>query len=193
MSQTTHPRVPPTLRPSSREDLERRRQGVLATGPSGTVYRIRKVNLARSAEAGFLPSSLKTLAQAAIRAQMTGDADGMPDVDFDQLEAARAEERTVNDRLVLATVIDPPLTVEDLGTGELADDPVLPAVDYEWLVKVARGEASRDFEGRPLFGPDPVAILETFQHHHGCNDGCPHCAAVDEEFFRQERRRQGAG
>lgn len=183
-------RVPPTFKPSSRADLEARRKGVVARGPSGAVYRIRKVNLRRQVELGSLPTELRKIALASVRSQMNGGevASELTEDDMDALNARRQAQRDEDDRLLLATVIEPKLTLDDLGTDELDDDPVVPAVDQEWLVAVARGTATRDGEGRSLWGPDPVTLIQVFQREHDCQPDCKHCAGVDEEFNEQIRR-----
>jgi len=182
MPTKTQPRVPPTLRPSSRADLERKRKGVLATGPSGAVYRIRKVNLARHAEAGGMTAQLR---RAAVEAMTKGG--GTPEgtiaqLDPDVLQEMLEQEREVSDRLVLATVIEPKLTPEDLGGDDLEDDPVLPAVDYEWLLAVAQGKRVQDGQGRILWGPAPLDLWDVWRDAHKRHGLCSDedCAACEE-------------
>lgn len=177
-------RVPSTLSPSSRADLEQRRRGVLAVGPSGAVYRVRKPSLRRHLDAGSLPLELRRLTamRSAVGAAESGGPRDLTEEDLEALGQAEVENRAQNDRLVLATVIEPPLELADLGTGELDDDPVLPALDYDWLLGVAQGSVVRDAEDRMIFGPEPRSRFESFQRHHSCGDDCAACAAVIAEF-----------
>lgn len=177
------PAVTPTLKPSSRAELERKKKGVVARGPSGALYRIRKPNLARYLEAGALPTELRRLALRAVNSELgSGPAAQMTEEDLEAMSAAREQQRAYHDRLVLATVIEPPLKPEDLGSGELEDDPFLPAVDYEWLLAVAQGSEQRDAEDRMLWGPEPRSRMEIFQRHHECAEDCEACGRVVAEF-----------
>lgn len=175
MGTMTQERVPPSLQPSSRADLEKKRHGVLAEGPSGAVYRIRKVNLARHAEAGGMTARLREAAVAAISKGATSPVEALQELKQEEVSELFADERGYLDRLVIATVIEPALTEEDLGTGELADDPVLPTVDYEWLLQVARGREYRDGRGRWLWGSPPLDAWEIWIKAHGCGDNCADC------------------
>jgi hypothetical protein len=177
--------IPPTLQPSTRADLERKRKGVLAVAPSGTTYRIRKVNLQRHVREGGLSTELKRIALKAVSASQNGGdpMSMMDDGDLEKFLEAETETKDYNDRIVLATVIEPPLSEEDLGTGELDDDPMLPPVDYDWLLGVAQGRIIRDAEDRMLWGPEPKHRMEVFQRHHSCDPAtCKGCAAVVDEF-----------
>jgi hypothetical protein len=176
--------VTPTRKPSSRDELERRRTGVLATGPSGSVYRIRKVNIQRQALEGTLPRELRELALNVV--SRSNGRDPMRElarqIDEEKLAELISETKSQNDRLVLATVIEPELVLEDLGTGELDDDPVLPAVDYEWLLAIAKGLEDRDAEQRMLWGPEPRNRMEIFQEAHNCAEDCKDCDEVIRQF-----------
>jgi hypothetical protein len=178
------PGIMPTLRPSSREELERKRSGVIATGPSGTVYRIRKINLERQAFGGSLPRELKQLAlSVAAKSDGRNPAAVLAgQLDADKLAELMDEQKGYNDRLVLATVIEPALTEEDLGTGAIDDDPFLPAIDYVWLLRVAKGEEDRDAEDRMLWGPEPKSRMEIFRRAHECLEDCEACVTVVKEF-----------
>jgi hypothetical protein len=178
-------KIPPSRWPS-RANLEARRKGVEAVGPSGEPYRIRKINMMRRLAMGNLPVELQ---QIALKAANIG-ADGTPAADLsllsaddrtkliEQQEAQALVNREENDKLVLATVLEPRLTLEDLGTGELDDDPLLPAVDYEWLVQVARGERLTDANGKWLWGPAPKLLIQHFRDQHECGEECAACEAV---------------
>ena len=169
--------VPPTLQPSSRADLERKRNGVVAQGPSGAVYRIRKLNLARQAAAGGMTTKLRDAAiEAMTKTGEKGDVGAfVRELGPDVVKEALDEERAYQDRLVLATVIEPELTEEDLGGDDLTDDPVLPAVDYEWLLAVARGRERRDGQGRWLWGPPPLDLWDVWRDAHECDQECKGC------------------
>jgi hypothetical protein len=169
----TKPRVPGTPQPSSREDLEQRRHGVVAAGPSGNIYRVRQPNLQRHALTGGLPLKLRQMAMAGaqgVNRMFAGD-DGA-------LSEEGEETRQYLDRLVLAVIIEPELTVEDLGTGALDDDPLLPPIDYKWALEIGLMEQDRDGEGRLLWGRPPLSNWATFREHHDCPDPCPACEGV---------------
>lgn len=168
-----HAAIVPTLAPSSRADLEQKRKGVVARGPSGAVYRLRQINLQRHALSGGLPAQLIQVAmegQEAIGAmfeQMARGADG---------DADQAPIRDYLDNLVIASVIEPVLGKDDLGDpGKLDDDALVPAVDYEWIVSVAFRESDVDAEGRRLWGVEPFSRFQLFRDFHGCAADCEGC------------------
>lgn len=151
----TRARVPATLRPSSRDELEQLREGKVVTAPSGARYRIRRINLERHALSGGLPASLVQVAmegQEAIGKLFEQIAQG--DSNADRRETVLG----YLDRLVLATVIDPPLTEEDLGDpSDLTSDALLPADDYKFFVGIAMGEVDYDAADQRIWGVDPLS------------------------------------
>lgn len=152
----------------SRQALQERKPPIVR-GPSGATYRLRKVNLERHALGGGLPVKLRRAAMEGVKGleAILGDeeTDG----------SAVNETRDYLDSLVLATIVEPPLTKDDLGTGQLDDDPVLPAQDYAWAVKVAMGEEEYDADGRRLWGLEPLDRFATFRVFHGCDEDCEGC------------------
>jgi len=171
-------RVPETLVASSRDDLERKRKGILAKGPSGAVYRLRQINLERHALSGGLPAAL---IQVALEGQQ---AIGKLFEDMAAEQAAgeggnNAPVREYLDNLVLASVMEPALTRDDLGDpNRLDDDALVPPQDYQWLVSVAFREADTDAEGRRLWGVEPLSTFRVFRDFHGCEEDCSSCEAV---------------
>lgn len=153
----------------SRDALKRIRENPpIVRGPSGATYSIRKVNLERHALGGGLPVNLR-------RAAMEGVKGLEKLLDAEDSGDGVNETRDYLDGLVLATVVEPQLTKEDLGNGELDDDPLLPAQDYAWLVKVAMGEEEYDADGRRLWGREPLDRFATFRAFHGCDESCEGC------------------
>src|SRR5215510_14061443 len=53
--------LPPAPKPTSRADLERRRKGFVARGPSGEWYRLRPLSFERHAFAGGMPPLLTSV------------------------------------------------------------------------------------------------------------------------------------
>jgi hypothetical protein len=167
----------------SRSQLERQRKAkTVYRGPSGATYRLRKVNLERHALSGGLPVKLRKAAMEGVkgleRLLATEEDDAAQGITADAVAgdgAGRNETRDYLDDLVLATVVAPALKREDLGTGQLDDDPLLPAVDYAWLVKVAMGEEQYDGDGRRLWGLEPLDRFATFRAFHGCDADCEGC------------------
>lgn len=135
--------------PVRREELEARRGGVVCPGPSGTIYRVRSLNLTRHMMSGGLPPELLAVAQQASRGLDRAVAESTsPEM--------LAAMREYSDRLVLAVIVEPSLTLADLGDPtNLEDEPLLPAVDYEWALALAEGKTDEDGEGRRIWGPAP--------------------------------------
>lgn len=175
---TRKPKIVETLVVSSRDDLERKRKGILATGPSGSVYRLRQINLERHALSGGLPAALIQVAlegQAAI-------TNLFEDMAARQTETGQGGESPVReylDNLVLASVMEPELTRMDLGDPtKLDDDALVPPLDYQWIVSVAFRESDTDAEGRKLWGVEPLSRFQIFRDFHGCTESCSSCEAV---------------
>lgn len=170
------PRIPSTLKPSSRAELEKRRKGFVARGPSGIWYRLRPLSIERHAFAGGMPPSL---------AQVVGESEesvatllqelARPDQTPEEREASKEVVRYL-DRIVLASVMEPALTEDDLGdAGNLANESLVPAEDFMWLVSVALRSTAHDAEGRRLFGFEPELQLNIFRAFHECAEDCEHC------------------
>lgn len=172
-------RVPETLQPTSREQLEANRNGKLARAPSGNVYRLRQINLQRFALAGGLPPMIAHIAvegRDALNALF--EAMAKPE---QTAEERKANEEIVGflDRLVCGCLIEPQLEPSDLGSpGQLDVNPALPAVDYEWLVAVAFREADVDADGRRLWDVEPFDRFQFFRELHECDEGCEGCQRV---------------
>lgn len=172
-------RITPTPSPSTREELEAKRNGVVATGPSGARYRIRPVNPERHALAGGLPTELRKVAM-----QVANGGDPLRAAARELVESGEEELKLIqdaamayNDQLVLAAVVEPELTVDDLGKGETLDeDPLVPANDYQWLLSVAKGDEEYDAEGMHLWGLEPLNRFATFRELHSCSPDCEGCA-----------------
>lgn len=171
------PKVTPTFQPDSREELERRRHGVIAQGPSGAVYRIRAINLQRHALSGGLPERLRQLAMQGARGlnRILAAAD-------EEVNEVGETVRDYMDNLVLATIMEPELTKDDLGTGALDDDPLLHPADYVWAFQIAMREEDRDGDGRLLWGKEPLDRFQTFREEHVCENDCVACQRVIERF-----------
>lgn len=153
--------VEPTLAPSSRADLEQLKQGVVAAGPGGGVYRLRQLNFERHALAGSLPAVLVRVAMGGKNAidQVLQEI-GRDDAPDEDTVAYRQQIRDYLDELVLASVIEPKLTRDDLPGNELADDALVPARDYQWLVSVALREEDYDAAGNRLWGVEPLSRFQ---------------------------------
>lgn len=156
MAKTKPAAVPPTLTASSREALEERRNGKVVIAPSGERYRIRQLNLERHALSGGLPAVLVQIAmegQAAIGKMFTQIGAG---------ETVNGEEaaavRDYLDELVVASVIEPRLTKDDLGDPtDLKSDALVPPNDYVFLVSVALREVDYDETGERIWGIEPLS------------------------------------
>lgn len=153
----------------SRAQLEKRTPPIVR-GPSGATYRVRKVNLERHALSGGLPVGLKRAAMEGVKG-----LEKLLETETSESDEASHETRDYLDELVLATIIEPKLTKADLGTGQLAEDPTLPSVDYAWAVKVAMGEEEYDADGKRLWGLEPLDRFATFRAFHGCDEDCEGC------------------
>jgi hypothetical protein len=165
----------PELKATSREELEARKNGVLARGPSGAVYRVKQVSLQRHALSGGLPQKLRAMAlKGAKGINQLFAAD-----DTTMTEVGQAT-RDYLDQLVLAVLRsnEPKLTAEDLGSGAIDDDPLVPPNDYKWLLEIAMGEAEYDAEGRRLWGVEPLDRWVLFRHFHECAEDCQGCDGV---------------
>lgn len=164
----------PALRPSSRKELEQFRKGVVAVGPSGSAYRVRQLNPQRHILTGGLPMRLRNLAKMNDKeisgAVMGAEKEGQSDDARGMLEYM--------DNVVLAVIMEPPLTVEDLGSGEFSDDPLLPPLDYTWAFNIGQMRENRDGEGRLLWGKEPLSRFQSFRDAHGCDEDCEDCGAL---------------
>lgn len=187
MSKTTKPHVPPTLTPTSVDDLTKSRE-ITCYAPSGNVYTIRPINLERHALAGGLPAKLRAIAMNGSTAidKVIGwnEAEGtLGDDEDDELlspeakaerDSERGEILEYLDSLVRTLIVAPDLTGVDLD--------IIPPVDYRWSLQVAMGEADEDGEGRRLWGREPLSRWATFREFHGCSEDCAECQRV-REFF----------
>lgn len=132
-------------RPITLDEL-RERQLLLATAPSGAVYRVRPLNLERHALAGGFPTALRevaikqTLGVPVVREQDEGE----------ELVGRAGRLSSYFDELVRTLIVDPNL--RDSQPGEPDPLSLLPAVDYDWAVGIALGTISTDGDGRRLWG-----------------------------------------
>lgn len=178
------------LKPTSLDELQRRRDGLTAPGPSGVVYKIKPLNLERHALNGGLPAKLRALAlegPEGLNRIFASDDGAMNEHGHDVLEYL--------DGLVCEVVQEPnlrcsePKTATDAAgqTRELkAGDPdpdkieLVPPVDYRWALAIAMGEEDRDGEGRRLWGREPLSRWATFREEHDCPPDCEKCSrAID--------------
>lgn len=162
----------PNPRPkTTRAELEARRGGVVCPGPSGAVYKVRKPSLLDQAMAGGLPRTLLTAASTAEAIEALTDESLTPE----QVERFRAYRRV----LILATLVElesgEEVREEDLGSGELDDDPLIPVIDQEWAFALAQGFMDRDGLGRRIWGPEPLDRFAIFRQAHQCGDECVGC------------------
>jgi len=154
----TKAKAEPTLEPSSRADLEKLKQGVVAQGPGGGVYRLRQLNFERHALSGALPAVLVRVAMGGKSAidevlKEVGETEA-PD---EETIAYRRQIRDYLDELVIASVVEPKLSQADLPGTDLADDALVPARDYQWLVSIALREEDYDAVGNRLWGVEPLS------------------------------------
>lgn len=173
-SQSRPAAVPPTLEPTPLTTLKANRE-ILATSPSGNIYRIRPINLERHALAGGLPAKLRAIALKGSDALDEAIGWGAEDDEEGEADETKLEILKYLDSIVESIVVEPNLRGEDL-------DEVLPPVDYRWLLHVAMGETDEDGEGRRLWGREPLARWATFREFHGCSEDCDSCRRV-RDFF----------
>jgi hypothetical protein len=164
------------LRPVTVEQLKKTRE-VVATGPSGNVFRIRPMNLERHALSGQLPPSLRKLAASG--------AEGLNEF-FAATEGEDQEEKNGRtksqvkevqdylDNIVRQVIVEPDLNDVDLD--------VLHPIDYRWAAAIAMGEEDKDGQGRLLWGLEPLSRWEMFRRHHECAEDCEKCKEVMGEF-----------
>lgn len=151
----------------------------VVTCPSGMEVKIRIPNLGLMLEGDALPQTLRNAAlqelvnpvsgRVARAAEAAGTADAQPQVTLDDV----TELYHLHQWLVVNTVIEPELTIEDL--------PGLPQEDLEMLTQIATRERTVDAAGRPL-GTEPLSRWVTFRRHHECAEDCEACKAVQREF-----------
>jgi hypothetical protein len=171
------------LKPTTREELERRREHKLVgRAPSGAVYRLRQIPMERHALAGGLPGSLLSVAlegQEGLRKvfeEMAEASKPGAEVDPEMVER-HGEIREYMDRIVVDSVVEPPITMEDLGDPTRIDaDSLIPAPDYEWIVSVAMRGVRFDADGRAMYGVDPLETWRIFRFTHECDAGCTGCS-----------------
>ncbi len=174
------PKIAPTLSPSSRADLEKQQNGVVARGPGGGAYRLRQINLERHVLSGGLPA---TLIDVALKGQ-TGITELFEQLsETEELTPEQAERNTeirdYLDNLVLASVVEPKLTKGDLGDPTQIDaDSLLPPLDYQWIVSISFRETDHDADGRRLWGVEPLTRFRIFAQLHDCPPDCQGCFAT---------------
>ena len=171
--------TPSDRTPSSREELEARRNGVVAPGPSGAIYRVRPINLETYTLAGGLPERLRQIALQGVKG-----INQLFKADEQQLSEHGLATKEWLDRLVQAVILEPKLELEDLGTGRLDDFPLLPPPDYKWALAIAMGDEDRDGEGRLLWGVEPESRWDAFREEHECPDWreCEGCVRLQQRY-----------
>lgn len=147
-----------TLAPSSRADLEKLKQGAVAQGPGGGIYRLRQLNFERHALSGALPAVLVRVAMGGKRAiEDVLSEVGQDESPDEETVAYRRQIRDYLDEIVIASVIEPKLSKADLPGDELTDDSLVPSRDYQWLVSIALREEDYDAAGNRLWGVEPLS------------------------------------
>lgn len=143
----TKPSSSRSSRPAETVTLEelRRRRELVVPGPSGFVYRIRPLNLARHIMAGGLPERLRDVAIRAIVGESPFREDSTEEEKAERLRAAME----YRDELVRQVIVEPALD------GEALEE--LPPVDYEWAAGIAEGDVTVDGNGEPLWGAETLA------------------------------------
>jgi hypothetical protein len=169
-AQKSKPKITPTFAPSTREELERKREGVVATAPSGARFRIRAVPLLRHALAGGLPQKLRQLALDGNRGitKLLAGSD-------EQIKDGGAQILDYMDEVVLASIMEPELTKDDVRSGGLSEQPLIHPRDYAWLFAVANADEDRDAQGRLLWGEPPLDLTHVYAEAHGCAPDCEEC------------------
>lgn len=161
----------------------------VVTCPSGMEVKIRIPNVGLLLEGDALPQRLRQVAlqemldpiEARV-ARGSISAGGEDEPSQDAPAAVTLDEvkqlYDLNNWLVVQTVLEPELTIDDL--------PDLPAEDLEMLIKIANRERTVDAVGKSL-GTDPLSRWETFRVKHGCAEGCEACTEVRLAFSTVER------
>jgi len=145
----------------------RSRREVEAVTPTGIRVRLRPPNIQRHALSGGLPSGLKRLATADDKVAVLNQVMASDDGDAD---AAALETRDYLDRVVVAMVVEPAISLEDIEE--------IPPVDYQWLVEVAFRNNDYDGEGHYLWGTEPLNRWAFFREEHRCDEDCAACGRI---------------
>jgi hypothetical protein len=128
------------LVPVTLDELERSSEAV-CRGPSGHVYRVRRVNLQRHVLEGGLPAGLREIGMEHVA---TGLDLGNPEL------LMRPEMRDYLDAIVRLVIVEPDLTWVDTSRP----DPIirLPDEDWQWAVGLGMGTLREDGQGNPILG-----------------------------------------
>lgn len=111
--------------------------------PSGTRVGIRIPDLAAMIETGKVPNHLLTAALGLAKAQVDEEKK-IPTTE--ELTENAAQDREFTDLLVLATVVEPKLTDEDVAPG------AIPVEDKQFIVALATRQRDLDAEGEHIAG-----------------------------------------
>lgn len=180
MATATRPRTGASASSRSKEAWGKKAVHVV-TCPSGMEVKIRIPNLGLLLEGDALPQTLRNAALtelvdpvAAKVARASAEGSAAPAVSLDEVK----ELYDLHKWLVVQTVVEPTLTIDDL--------PDLPQEDLEMLTQIATRERTTDARGVAL-GVDPLSRWETFREFHRCPEECAPCQKVLDAFSTTER------
>src|SRR3954469_16107230 len=162
---------PSSRKPGSKADWGRKAVHLI-TLVSGMEVKIRIPNLGLLLEGDALPQTLRNAALQELVDPMSNrvargneEGGGGPGVSLDEVK----ELYHLHQWLVVQTVVEPELTLEDL--------PDLPQEDLEMLTQLATRERTTDAAGRSL-GTELLSRYEKFREFHRCAEGCEACKEV---------------
>jgi hypothetical protein len=142
------------------------------TLPSGAVVKIRIPDLSMLLANDAVPEELRTAAieeinnaYRAASASASGAEYAMPEISVERMRDLAG----LNRYLVSESLVDPPLSDEQLASGQIPDEDIL------MLSQFASRERVYDAKGVKL-GIEPIDRYQEWVDAHGCADDCKHCA-----------------
>jgi hypothetical protein len=173
-----------TLSPAERKQAWKDRAVHQVTLNTGQVAQIRIPSLARLMEEDALPEELRVIATlevvhprgaAGALADQVIEADRNQDTaERERLEGMLSKLGDLQKRLIVAGLVDPQLTIDDL------DDPDFPQEDLELLAAIISRERVYDARGVRI-GIEPIDRFQRFRDKHECGPDCPACKALQDD------------
>ncbi len=166
-------------RSSTPVDVWRQKGVHTVTGPSGAVLKIRVPGIGTLLQLGELPDYLVGIALLDI-SHPDGAAGALREMADDLLDDEKqakvlAEVRKLGEyqrRLVVAAMVEPAVTYEDVSAGDLPED------DLGMVAEIVQRLRATDARGVRI-GVEPLDRWATFHREHGLPEGeCDHCRAL---------------
>ena len=161
---------PPSAWASSYEEIQKLRL-IYATLPTGAQMVLRALTLDELAAIEGLPDDLLKVAMlestpGGVAGEIARVLQKDSDTSLDEAHKLSQSTAELVDRLVLAAVVEPALTAEQVTTLDGFDKAMIAAIASRRIVFDAAGKR---------VGVEPLETLATFRHEHSCAAACSAC------------------